>query len=164
MQALTYFVNTVKTLIEANNTTTSSFDVSSGLTTRVQLVNLSSPAAGLTSVEFPAIFLQLSEYSEELGQMGSGSNCKRKINFTVSTYPATQVGVGLGPGAAEAETENVKLVSNLVTLFRNYIDLDSGDEIWVKNINVDFNQEFDNTIYCKVAKIDISGEALWAAT
>lgn len=144
------FLTSVENLFHKNNTTTSSYDISSGLSKRVlsfhkgaQNMYKNLPIA---KTLYPAIIVELDGKSEEFGMLG---NNKRNIDINFSVIAITDYFSGPSDstsGLESATIENIKLSQNVEALIRQYPKL-SQTAIVMKT-------DIDSTSYGVVAKSD----------
>lgn len=111
----------VVNLIDKNNTTTSSLDVSSGLTERVKLIRRGKyDITPIPNTQYPCVFVRVrskdSDIFEKLGQC----NNKRDQYANVEIVPIVMAGTHY-----DSEKEMYNLTSNIEALLRAKISLSS---------------------------------------
>jgi len=130
----------IESLIEKNNTTTSSYDISSGLNERVVgFLKGTDGLSGRASIPknlYPYVFTELVSKEEDFAQVGNSSNRDTVTQFRV--IPVTDYGLGSTVGASEglevADLELIKLAQNIENLLRAKISLSSTvDHILISN-------------------------------
>ena len=121
-------MSTTAALIGRNNTSTSSYNLKSGLNVGAQ--KIFTGARGLHEkmpVSFdvyPVIFVELGSKTESYNRMGSSG--KRDVTIEADIVAVTQYGIGAGDenvGRQLADAECIKLTQNVEELIRNKIDL-----------------------------------------
>jgi len=108
-------------LLSKHNTTTSTLDISSGLTNRVQLIRRGKYGqVPIPNTQYPAIFVRIrSKDSDEFSQLGACKG-KRDQYASIEIVPIVQVGTYL-----DSEKEMYQLTSNIEALIRARISLSS---------------------------------------
>lgn len=111
----------VANLLSKNNTTTSSYDISTSLNVRVKNVILGYRKVGELQIEYPAIWVELKSDSEDFAQLGKSS----RRNIIVSFDVVSEVSYGMGnyDGRELSDTESITLAQNIKNLYRNFITL-----------------------------------------
>ncbi len=139
----------IVSILQANNTTTSSFDLSSGITPRIDNANIYARALKDNVQEFPAIFVWRAGKSEEYAALGRNTRRDISIDFTIAAV--TQY----ADSATSAQNQNMTLADNVETILRNYIDLSQT----VDESNIGSTEDnFDSldTAYCYTTKITLN--------
>lgn len=116
------FKDSVLNLIEKNNTTTSSYDISSGLSTRVQRITGSnSKKQPVYSFQYPCVFVEVKNDTESI--LTLGNLARRGIEVNMDVVAVIDYGIGLDEAREESDDEMLLLCDNLKNLFRNFITL-----------------------------------------
>jgi hypothetical protein len=150
-------------LLDKNNTTTSSFDVSSSLAVRVQIVGIGEPEViPIPSTQYPAILVNAESQSEDWSQLGATARRLVTINFQV--VPITYAGLGqMGESAREnSYIELYQLTSNIENVFRNKPDL-SGTSLGITMVRVSdvkYGKIRGENYYCQTAIINLEVQLL----
>ena len=152
--SITDIVTGIQTLLVSNNTTTSTHDISNGLTKRVQ--KFYKGAGGMNEVYpvpnvlYPVVFVELNSKSEDWAQIGRAS-AKRNIILNCQIVCVTNYGAGTGTestsGQESASYECIKLTQNIEKLLRNNIDLGLSAKgvQWNLNTDTDFTTRAGET-------------------
>jgi len=151
--------DSVINLLDKNNTTTSSYDISSGLVARVKSVKGGQPDYGISTTQLPKIWVRIGEYAEERNSLGDSSHRESSVAFDL--YPMTQAGAGHDSGGRlKAEDEMIKLTQNILDLIRAKNDL-SITGLWVTDVNTDFEIVTDaEKTYVHSSKITVNCKKL----
>jgi len=145
-----YIVN----LLTENNTTTSSYDISSGLTERVKEIIGDYAKSPQLNINYPAIYVETKNKKEEHFVMGGGSN-KRNITMQFDIVAVCQYGFGQFDGRLLSDKEMITLAQNIESLFRNKITLSNTvDMCLVTNTDYDVEQVGEST-YNSAARISL---------
>lgn len=144
------------------NTTTSTPDLSSGLTTRVQSVFRTDPElANLRGDIYPAVFVRLSNKTEDFEGLGATGGAGRARKLATVTYDI--IGLYRKDGAHTAHStltiEVQRLAENMEAVFRREFTLSGsalycqpastdflgpfgGDNIWIKGVLVQLEARY----------------------
>ena len=126
-------ITAVRNALRTQNTTTANPDLSSGLTTRVQTVEIDDPeVSGVQWRDLPAVYVRLGSASEEAAGLGpSGPLTTNVRKFKEVTYEVS--GLYHKEGAAQATrdvmTEVYRLAENIEGVFQREYQL-SGTALW----------------------------------
>lgn len=107
---------TIVNLIEKNNVTTSSYDVSSGLVRRLKMVKRTKDARPIPKTQYPCVLVHVDSKREDWAQLGR--NAKRSMD--IEAYVDVVIDMA---GYDQARADMMKACDNLEYLFRNYIGL-----------------------------------------
>jgi len=132
--------NSVKNLINKNNTNTSSYDISDGLEERVKFITSANSAKQpVLNIDYPAIFVELKNYSGEHVELGMSA--RRNIEAQIDIVPVVHYGMGLEDASEESDDECALLVENIKELFNNNIKVSSTvDRCLVSGIEYDIDE------------------------
>ncbi len=123
-------LTSMENLLEKNNTTTSSNDVSASLNKRVQGfykgVRGFSDNIPIPRTLLPAVCVELDAKTEELPFMGG--NAVRDMDVTFDIVPITGYGAGVSEGLENSDLELIRLTQNIEGLIRTKITLSSTVE------------------------------------
>lgn len=113
------FTSQIISLLERNNTTTASIDISGGLERRVQLIRRGKVnVTPIPNTQYPAILVRINNKDgDEFDHLGA-CNHKRDQYANAQIVPVTMNGTHL-----DAEGENYRLASNIEALLRSKISL-----------------------------------------
>ena len=140
------FSDKIKTLIDDNNTTTSSYDVSGSLKTRIQKVTVGYHRfKPIPLIDYPCIWVEPVHRSNDFSEIGNSAN--RNMNMDYDIVGITNEGLGYANGRETADREMLQLESNLELLFRNYPRLSNTAQVlWSLVTDVSFDvSEFNDT-------------------
>lgn len=148
-------LSTTANLLEKNNSTASTYDISSGLNTRVKTfkrgVEGMHEKYAVAKTMYPAIFVELSRKREQFDTLGRVSN--RTIDISVDIVCVTDYGAGIGREVSD--TEIITLSQNVEELIRNFPKL-SSTSVLMTNINEsDYSVVLQDDTYNKVARIGL---------
>lgn len=143
----------------ANNTTTSTVDLSSGLTTRIPVDSIfkaDPETVGIRNYQFPQIFIRINNKAEEyagLGETGP-SGCRK---FADISYEV--VGLVKKEGAWNTNenqlSEIYTLARNIEGVFQKEMTL-SGTALWCNPVRTDFIGPFEgNGIWVKGVSVEL---------
>jgi len=126
------------------NTTTCSYDISTGLDERIKKIAIADPAVvNLRNYEFPAIFIKIENKSEEFEGIG-GTGSARELKSADVTYQV--VGLYKKYGSTSTNdallTDIYKLADNIETSIREEYTL-SGTAAWCQPESTDFIGPFE---------------------
>lgn len=143
----------IANLITRNNTTTSSYDVSSGLNTRLQAVYIGDPFnSPVPNTAYPVCFVKLISKTEEHRQLGRSAQRSATINFEIT--PVTMYGMAVGLGGQYSDEEVIVLSQNIENLLRNKITL-SGTVSYCLNSGTRYEDKVGNDTWNKMAVISL---------
>lgn len=155
---LTSILDSIKNLLEKNNTHTSSYYIGDGLNGKVKSfysgINGMNESTPIPLSLYPAIFVELNRKSENYERLGSAN--RRDVDIEINIIPITNYGAGSSSQSISrknADYECIRLSQNIEELIRNKISL-SNTVSWVLT-STDYNyrtQNQDNTYNC-VSKI-----------
>jgi hypothetical protein len=116
---LVTFTDSLVNLIDKNNTTTSSYDISGSLKTRVRKVSFGFyKNKPLPNILYPCVWVSPVKKANEFVELGRSAKRKQVIEYEIAAI--TNEGIGYENGREVADQEMLQLSSNLETLFRNY--------------------------------------------
>ena len=118
--------DTVVNLLNKNNTTTSSLDISNGLVTRVyQIIGANAKKQPILNILYPVVFVETKREADEFAQLGNTS--RRNVEIRIDIVPVIEYGLGITSAQINAKDENddeiIKLTQNVQELIRNKINL-----------------------------------------
>jgi hypothetical protein len=119
-------------LLDKNNTTGSSYDLSSGLRRRVAEIRPGSPKLGQISAMLPCVFVRIGRYKAELNL--GGANAQRDVDYEVNMYAVTNALAG--QDRSEADEECMRLSQNILNVIRAYPDMSMSGH-WVSEIEAE---------------------------
>jgi len=170
MISLTSILSGIESLLNRNNTNTSSYYISSSLTSQVQ--KFYKGTAGLSerlpipSVLYPAVCVELESKQEEWAQIGRAT-AKRNITMKVNIIPIINYGAGVitdeAAGREMSNLECITLSQNIESLIRNKIDLSLTSQGVLSCIidNTDYGVSYNtNDTYISMSKISLTIRAL----
>ena len=144
--------NSLQNLLDKNNTTTSSYDISSGLNVRVQQIIRGDPEQKpIPNNMYPTVFVKLNGLAQEIGVIGN--NAKREHEIVFSIIPITNYGASIGLDTAEDEI--IRLSQNIETLIRNKITLSSTVD-FVETIVTNYETIGEEETWNKVSNIELN--------
>ena len=109
--------NAIVSILTANNTTTSSYDVSSGLATRVKLIQHGSDNTPVPNTQYPAILVLPVGKSEEGDEIGRSQ--RRQVESEFDIFGLTM----RSDSGENADNESLILSDNIENCLKQYIDL-----------------------------------------
>jgi hypothetical protein len=113
--------DSLQNLIDKNNTTTSSYDISTSLKGRVQVISGGSASrVPVLNINYPAIFVELQGVND--AHMELGMTARRDTEAQFRIVAVTDYGVATEK-YEETDNEMIQLTQNLTKLFRNYVTL-----------------------------------------
>ncbi|MHA1866629.1 MAG: hypothetical protein ACTSXD_01025 [Candidatus Heimdallarchaeaceae archaeon] len=143
--------DSIVNLLDKNNTTTSSYDISDGLAIRVKQIKKGySKATPIPIQLYPTVFVELQTKKEEFSQLGKSS--RRKVNIVYDIVPVVYY-----KGREESDEQLLLLVQNIENLLRNKIDLSATVDFSVIEAT-DFDVIYRDDIWNSVAKITLNIE------
>lgn len=143
-------------ILEDNNTTTATNDVSGSLQTRVQKVIAGSPKRPIGLDEYPLIFVSLSSKQEEAPFLGATAARDISIDWSVRCLTC------LSDSATSAENECITLADNVEKVLRTYIDL-SGTVDYSNLEETQYSFDDQDSTYVHTATINLMTR-LWGRT
>ena len=135
---------TIRNLIDKNNTETSSYNISDNLNERVtQVINNYHENYPVPDPLYPIIFVELKNKGENFSHIGNTAKRDMIINFDIVGV----VDYGIGVGREYSDIEMITLSQNLEMLFRNHSRLSATSYITSSLItNVEYDViEFNDT-------------------
>jgi len=152
-------VNTIRTtlgnLILKNNTTTSSTDISTGLTKRVQRVITGYSKIPIPNIVYPVIFVELKSDTAAFDLIGSAANRKNVITFDIISI--VDSGFGQTSGRDISDVQMLKLTDNIKTLLDAYPKLSSTSISYAVRTNTEYDIGQNDT-YNSISKITLNVE------
>ena len=160
-QDIVGLITSLKNLLNENNTNTSSYYISSSITTQVQqvLIGVDGSAEQIPIINnmYPSIILELKNKKEEFAELGRTS--RRQTTIDIDIISIVHYGIGetnlsglSGQGRQKSDLECIQLTQNIENLIRNKITLsETVDSCIIKN--VDYGIKFYNDTYNSVSKI-----------
>ena len=154
---LVNLLTSMENLISKNNTTTSSYDISSGLETRVQTIHKGVRGMAenipIPNNLYPAIIVEIDSKTEEKILIGNTS--KRDLDVTFGIIPIVHYGAGQVSGRETSNMELVRLTQNIENMLRAHISASAT----VESLDIQ-STDFSNIInspdiYNSVARINI---------
>jgi hypothetical protein len=114
--------NSLKNLIDKNNTNTSSYNVSASMTSKVAYITGgNSKRQPVLNINYPAIFVELASTVDDHITMGMTARRETEAEFNI--VAVTDYGQGTGEDGEEIDNEMIQLTQNIHNLLRNYITL-----------------------------------------
>lgn len=153
-------IDAISNLLTAANTTTASYDLSTGLTKRVQKIIKGDPAQIPNQLNlYPCIFIQLETKTESLQSIGhSNYNLKRKADISWGIFAY----VYHGSGSDDSDKEVQKLSENIEEIFRRNIKIATlSDMQWGVVNTTDFGAVLGDGIYLSAAKVNYTTTHLY---
>lgn len=149
------FSDSVKNLIHKNNTTSSSYDVSGSLTTRVNKITVGyHKNKPIPIVDYPCIWVEPLNSSNEFAVVGR--NALRDITVAYNIVAMTGIGMGYTDGREKSDREMLSLSANIEELFRNYPHLSVTSQVMSSLIT---ESEYDvseyNDTYISMANLKL---------
>jgi hypothetical protein len=145
-------LDSIANLISKNNTTTSSYNISLSMTSKVLTIKSSSIKNPIPNVILPAIIIDIENNKSEFQSLGSGA-IKKHI-FNVSIYGIVDYGMGQPQGRDLSDAEMMILAGNVEKLFNYYIGI-SGTVDYSNITNVDYDVEMGNDTWNSGFKINL---------
>lgn len=122
-------LTSVENFLLKNNTTTSSYDISSGLNTRV--IGFYKGVEGISEKIpvpinlYPAIFVELNSDNEEIRLMSQRASGQRDIEIDFAIVSVVNYGIGQNDAVETSDLEVITLTQNIKNLIRSDITLSS---------------------------------------
>lgn len=152
------FCTSVKNLIDKNNTTTSSYDVSSSLKSRVNKTTVgyhrNKPIA---NVDYPCVWVEPTHKENAFSEIGNYAN--RNMLLELDIVGITNEGLGAKNGRETSDTEMLQLSSNLETLFRNYPRLSITSQVQsslISEVSYDISESNDTYNSITILKLSVN--------
>ena len=123
------FSDSVRNLVNKNNTITSDYDISEGLSKRIRKVFLGyHEKKPIINELYPAVWVAPKTKNEDFDSLGNAS-AKRDMTLQFEVTGIVQQGLGEIDGREVSDEQMMKLSANLDTLFRNYIRLSNTSSV-----------------------------------
>lgn len=138
------FTSQIIDLLDRNNTTTASIDISGGLERRVQLIKRGKvDVTPIPNTQYPAVLIQVdTKDPDEFSKLGA-CNHKRDQYANIRIIP-----INMNGKHVDAVDENYRLTSNIEALLRSKINLSQTvDDALINGVDYDaepINDEFHN--------------------
>jgi len=157
-------MTTIASVINKNNTITSSYNLKSSLSSNpIQAVYKTyAESTPIAKTMYPVIFIEMMNKQEEFERLSRSAY--RRITCQVDLVVVTDYGMSGAPDAGRGreigDKELFQLASNVEKLFRNYVTL-STTALGVPNAemvtitNTDYNVRFSNDTWNSVARISL---------
>ena len=143
-----------------NNTTTSSNDISAGLSNRV--VGFYKGVEGISEKIpvpinlYPAIFVELNSDTEEIRLMSQRASAQRDIEIDLAIVSVVNTGIGTTTPVENSDLEIITLTQNIKDLIRSDITLSSTVQ-WIESAATDYSiQVGDTDTYNSVSRIQVT--------
>lgn len=129
----------VRTALRDTNTTTSSPDLSSGMTTRVRTVEIDDPEKiGVRLADLPAVYVRVQSGEEEAAGLGStgptGTRKFKEVNYELMALYHRDGALGTHAGHL---TELYRFAENMEGVFQSRFTL-SGTALWCHPVTTNF--------------------------
>ena len=149
------FSDSLKNLFDKNNTTTSSYDVSGSLKTRVAKVTVGyHKDKPIPNTNYPCIWVEPRRSENEFAV--TGRNALRDITIDYDIVAITNVGLGYESGREVADREMLQLSTNIETLLRNYPQLSVTTQVMSSLVNnCEYGAIETNETYNSMANIGL---------
>ena len=150
------FTDSLANLIDKNNTTTSSYNVSLSLTSKVVRVRTGYHRdKPIPNTDYPCIWVEPKRSSNEFNT--TGRTALRDITLDYEIIAITNYGMGLEDGRERADREMLKLSSNLEILLRNYPRLSTTSQVMSSLISdVEYGVIESNETYNSMARLNLN--------
>jgi len=149
---LTSIRGTIVNILTKTNTTTSAYDISSGLSKRVQAVIAGYSKEPIPNINFPVVFVELLSKSETQKCLGRTAARDVTMNFRIRCI--TDYGYGQFTGRRVGDIEMLTLAGNVEKMFRNNIKLSSTVE-WAFITDSQYAIEEYNGTYNSIADLSL---------
>ena len=154
---LVSLLTSMENLVNKNNTTTSSYDISSSLITRVQTIYKGvqgfSENIPIPNHLYPAVIVEMANKAEEF--VFIGNSAKRDMEITFSIVPIIHYGAGTTGGLENSDMELIQLTQNIENMLRQNISA-SGTVESLEITSTDFSNIIRSTdTYNSVARINV---------
>jgi hypothetical protein len=149
------FADTVKNLVDKNNTTTSSYDVSASLKARVVKSTVGyHKSKPIPNTNFPCVWVEPRHVGNEYVTIGRSA--LRDITVDMDIFAITNAGLGLANGRETADREMLQLSTNIETMLRNYPQLSATSYVMSAVItDVTYDVTEANDTYNSIAHIEL---------
>lgn len=158
MLDLSSLTSIVVNMIEKNNTTTSSFDLSNGLAKRVQKIGIGeADIVPILTTQYPAVLVYLESQEEDWASLGTTARREIDLNYVIT--PITYYGMGqAGDQAGELSYQELyKLTGRIEGIFRNHPDMSSTSGVMeCRCSSVQYGKIKGDNYYCQTAKIKLN--------
>lgn len=115
---------TIRNLIDKNNTNTSSFDIGGDIYKQPQNIKAAYHDNKTTkNIDYPFIWVELRNKVDELVLMGTANKSKRNSTVDFDITCIVQTGVGQTGGKDISDDNMIKLANNVENLLRNFPQL-----------------------------------------
>lgn len=153
---LTSKLSSLKNLIDKNNVTTSSDDISSGLVRRVRTtfkgVRGFAENNPIAKTQYPAVVVELSNKVEILPDIGN--NTKRDMEVFYDIISIVDHVEVPGSGRSDSDDEIVKLTNNIEALIRGKITLSTTCD-WCEIETTDYSNTYRDDTHVSVSRISL---------
>ena len=149
------FSDAIKNLLDENNTSTSSYDISLSLTAKVAGVTVGyHKDKPMPLTNYPCVWVEPKREENEFNT--TGRYALRDITLDYDIVAITQMGPGYEDGRERADREMLKLSANLEKMFRNYPRLSTTSQVMSSKItNVEYGSIDYNETYNSMAKLNL---------
>lgn len=143
----------IHNLINKNNATGSSYDISSGLNERVQnvIAGYSKQPAGIDKT--PMVFVEFRSHEEEFNQMGNVDS--RDVFSEYDIIPIVDYGAGQANGRKKSDDDMITLTQNICDLFRTFHNV-SSTVGWCRVAGTELDIAEGTDIYNSASRIRLS--------
>jgi len=160
---LTSQLTSLVNLLDENNTTTSTYNISASLSSS-KVKTVYKGVAGMhesfpvPATMYPCVFVELVSKSEELNEIGRSA--RRWVDMTFDIIPVTNYGMGQsGVDRTASDVEIIQLTQNIEALIRANITLSSTVDI-AEIRDTDYSVRLSNDTYNAVSRIRLSCKKL----
>lgn len=132
--------NSLKNLLEKNNTNTSNYDISTDLVSRVKKISsANSKKLPVLKLDYPVVFVELKNNKDSHIEMGN--TARRDTEISIDIVPVIDYGMGTTEAQENSDDECFQLSQNIQYLLRNYITLSSTvDSCIIDNVDYDIDE------------------------
>jgi len=157
-------VTAIKNALETCNTSTSTPDLSEGLTSRVKNVFISDPEiVSVKSVLYPAVYVRISSKQEEfssIGGTGVTNGAKKFADVTYDIFGLYQKN-GAYTDYANVLTEIYNFGRNIEAVFQSELTL-SGTALWCNPVKTDYLGPFPGDgVWVKGVRVELKARYLF---
>lgn len=148
-------------LINKHNTTTSTYDISSGLKERVKTIKgicRGGYKQPLPNIFYPAIYVELNNKDEAFATICHQGKKAVTLNYNIT--PVINVGYGNTDGRTISDDDLLKVSDNIETLIRNYPKLSITGVNVAEIVNTQYDVEESNDTWNSISKINLKIEML----
>lgn len=151
--------DSIRNLFNKNNTTTSSYNISNGMSTTVQnIFTAFHKSKPLADYQYPAIFVEPSGKSENHDTIGNTGKRNMEISFDIVSI--VQYGLGQENGGELSDRQLILLTDNLEYLLRNHTRLSSTSYVLNHSAQAtEYAIEEYNDTYNSISKISLQIQA-----